>query len=236
MAIRAVLVDLGGTLIDFFGNGTAAQMVPCSLAAVRKELFDRSSAAPSLPELEDRWCRQKRDPEDLRAHPLEDRLSRVFGIDPGDHEAIERACRAFMRPSFDQARRFEDSLPFLRMLRARGLRTILVSNTAWGSPPHLWREELVRHEIAPYLDKTVFCRDAGWRKPHPRIFEVALAQAEAAPSECFFVGDDPVWDVEAPAGLGMTTVLLDRRMEWVGQGLDRVTGLGDIVERGMLDR
>lgn len=160
----------------------------------------------------------------------------MFDIGPGDHGAIERACRAFMRPSFDQARRYEDSLPFLRMLRARGLRTILVSNTAWGSPPHLWREELVRHEIAPYLDKTVFCRDAGWRKPHPRIFAVALARVEASPSECFFVGDDPLWDVEAPASMGMTSVLLDRRMEWVGQGLDRVTVLSDIVERGMLDR
>lgn len=40
MALRAVLVDLGGTLIDFFGNGTAAQMVPRSLASVRKELFE----------------------------------------------------------------------------------------------------------------------------------------------------------------------------------------------------
>lgn len=236
IAFHTVLVDLGGTLIDFFGNGTAAQMVPPSLSSVRDELFGRDPAGPPLSELEDRWSHQKRDPMDLMARPLEDRLSYVFKIDLRDQAAIERACRAFMLPTFDQARLFEDALPFLRMLKDRDLRTVLVSNTAWGSPPHLWREQLARHGIASYLDRTVFCRDVGWRKPHPRIFEHALAQAGAPPSDCLFVGDDPVWDVEGPKRMGMATVLLDRRMEWVGQGFDRITGLNDIAEKGLLDR
>jgi putative hydrolase of the HAD superfamily len=236
MALRTVMIDLGGTLIDFFGNGTAAHMVPASLASVHNVLVGSDPTAPSLIELERRWSQQKRDPMDLVARPLEDRLSYVFRIEPRDSVAIERACRAFMRPSFDGARLFEDALPFLQQLRARDLRAVLVSNTAWGSPAHLWREELARHKLAPYLDGTVFCRDVGWRKPHPRIFEFALAQADALPSECLFVGDDPIWDVDGPARLGMTAVLLDRRMEWVGQRYDRITGLNDIVERGMLDR
>jgi putative hydrolase of the HAD superfamily len=236
MAIRTVLLDLGGTLIDFFGNGTAAQMIPPSLLSVREELFGRSSAAPSLPDLEERWAHQKRDPQDLMARPLEDRLSYVFRIDPQDGVAIEGACRAFMRPTFDRARLFEDALPFLKVLRARDLRTILVSNTTWGSPAHLWRKELARHGLAPFLDATVFCRDVGWRKPHPLIFEHAMAQADALAADCIFVGDDPVWDVEGSARKGMTSVLLDRRMEWVGQQYDRITCLNDIIERGMLDR
>ncbi len=233
MATRTVLVDLGGTLIDFFGNGTAAQMVLPSLRSVRDELLE-DVARSSLSELEERWSHQKRDPWDLMAWPLEGRLSHVFKIDPKDQAMIERACRAFMRPTFDGARLFEDALPFLRMLKARDLRTVLVSNTAWGSPAHLWREQLVRHRIAPYLDRTVFCRDVGWRKPHPLIFEQAMAGVP--PSNCLFVGDDPVWDVEGPTRMGMAAVLLDRRMEWVGQGFDRITGLDNIFERGLLDR
>ncbi len=235
MAIRTVLVDLGGTLIDFFGTGNAAQMVPISLRAVRNELFVRDSTTPSLAELEDRWSYRKRDPTDLMVLPLEDRLAFVFKIEPHDHAALERAGRAFMRPLFVQARLFEDAVPFLQNLRSRDLRVVLVSNTTWGSPAHLWREELIRHKLDGYFDGTVFCRDVGWRKPDPRIFQFALAKAGARPSECLFVGDDPVWDVEGPSRLGMTSVLLDRRLEWAGQRFERITNLNDIVEQGMLD-
>lgn len=235
MVIRAVLVDLGGTLIDFFGNGNAAQMVPTSLRSVRDEMFNRTTVAPSIAELEDRWSHQQRDPSDLMVRPLEDRLSYVFGIEPEDTAALESASRAFMRPLFDQARLFDDARPFLHTLRARGLTIILVSNTSWGSPAHLWKAELERHGLDHCLDGTVFCRDVGWRKPDRRIFEHALAKAGVPASECLFVGDDPVWDVEGPTRMGMAAVLLDRRMEWAGQRFDRVVCLNGIIERGMLD-
>jgi putative hydrolase of the HAD superfamily len=100
----------------------------------------------------------------------------------------------------------------------------------------LWREELSRHGLDVLLDETVFCRDVGWRKPDPRIFSQALSKAGVPPAECLFIGDDPVWDVEGPLRMGIPAVLLDRRNEWIGQGFERVTGLGEIVDRGLLDR
>jgi hypothetical protein len=49
------------------------------------------------------------------------------------------------------------------------------------------------------------------------------------------VGDDPVWDVDGPQRMSIPAVLLDRRMEWTGQRYDRITCLGEMIERGMLD-
>jgi putative hydrolase of the HAD superfamily len=140
-----------------------------------------------------------------------------------------------MHPLHSQARLFEDALPFLRELRERQMRSVLVSNTTWGSPAYLWREELARHGLAQHLDDAVFCRDVGWRKPDARIFTYALTKAATDPSQCLFVGDDPVWDVEGPQRMGIPAVLLDRRMEWSGQRYYRVTCLGEIIERGLLD-
>jgi len=231
MRTRAALIDLGGTLVDFFGNGNAEMMVPCCLRRATAELSSRGLPVPSAQEQERRWSAQKRPPSDLMVHPLEDRLCHVYGIDPADRGAVDAACRAFTRPLFRGARLFEDALPFLEALKERGVRTVLVSNTTWGTPAVLFREEVARHGLDRLLDGTVFCRDVGWRKPDGRIFAHALAKAGAAPSECLFIGDDPVWDVEGPGTAGIPAVLLDRRMAWAGQDYDRVCCLGEVIGR-----
>jgi putative hydrolase of the HAD superfamily len=57
----------------------------------------------------------------------------------------------------------------------------------------------------------VFCTDVGWRKPARPIFEHVLAQLQAEPQDCLFVGDEPGWDLDGPRSLGMEAVLIDRQ-------------------------
>jgi putative hydrolase of the HAD superfamily len=126
-------------------------------------------------------------------------------------EAADGLCRRFTAPIFAQGRRYEDTLPTLQALRAGGYRLALVSNTPWGSPGALWREELGRLELAPWFDAAVFCTDAGWRKPAPPLFQLAVDQLGVEPGDCLFVGDDPRWDLAGSQALGMETCLLDRQ-------------------------
>ena len=51
--------------------------------------------------------------------------------------------------------------------------------------------------------------DVGARKPHPAMFEQALAHAGVAPHEAVHVGDHPVDDVRGAAGAGMASVWLN---------------------------
>ena len=115
-----------------------------------------------------------------------------------------------MRPICALGRRYDDVLPALKKLQAEGVRTGLVSNTPWGSPADLWREEIERLELTPHFDAIVFCRDVGWRKPAKQIFEFALAKLNARPDECIFVGDDPRWDLAGPRAAGILPILIDR--------------------------
>lgn len=230
MTIRTVLVDLGGTLVDFFGHTSPSEISPHSLAMATQALIERGYDVPPPDVQERRWQAERQDPNDPLVKPLEDRLSRVFGIDPKDAMALQSACRAFMRPLFAQARMFEDTLPFLHHVRRRDMKAIIVSNTTWGSPALLWREVLERMGMADHIVGAVFCRDIGWRKPHPRIYSHALEMAMTSAQECLFVGDNPVWDVEGPTAAGISSVLLDRRMEWVDQGYDRATSLMEVMD------
>jgi putative hydrolase of the HAD superfamily len=234
MRPRAVLIDLGGTLVDFFGQMGHAPMLPLALRSLSNELVSRGHIVPPPYIQETRWDSMKRDPSDLRVKLLEDRLANIFDLDLSDQKTMDIACRAFMRPVYEQARLFEDALPFLNELRTEGFRTVLVSNTTWGSPAYLWREELDRYGLTSLLDRTVFCRDVGWRKPDRRIFDYAADQAGCSTQECIFIGDDPVWDIEGPTKLGMKALLVDRRMEWVGQGYKRTTNLNEILEKELL--
>ena len=92
----------------------------------------------------------------------------------------------------------------LESLRARELKLGLVSNAF--DPPPLLHRDLERMGVAARLDAAVFSSELGKRKPHPAIFERALAELEVDAERAVFVGDQLVADVGGAAGVGMTTV------------------------------
>ena len=69
---------------------------------------------------------------------------------------------------------------------------------------------ITREQSSAWLDVTVFCRDAGWRKPARPIFDHTLERLGVAPRDCLFVGDDPRWDLVGPRAAGIEAVLIDR--------------------------
>ncbi len=57
--------------------------------------------------------------------------------------------------------------------------------------------------ILERFDAVVVSDVVGWRKPSPRIFEVAFARMGVGAAECLFVGDRPEIDVAGAKGVGM---------------------------------
>jgi HAD superfamily hydrolase (TIGR01509 family) len=92
----------------------------------------------------------------------------------------------------------------LEALRARGLKLALVSNTA--SPEWLLRPVLEQQGLVERVDTVVLSSEVGKRKPHPAIFERALAELEVRPEEALFVGDRLDADVYGASRVGMRTV------------------------------
>jgi putative hydrolase of the HAD superfamily len=91
----------------------------------------------------------------------------------------------------------------LDTLRDRGLMVGLVSNAL--DPPQLLHRDLTEMGVAERLDVAVFSSEIGWRKPHPAIFERALAVIGARPSDTLFVGDTLATDIKGAWLLGMHT-------------------------------
>ena len=211
MPIRAVLFDLGNTLVSYY---QPAQFMPllrrsldaCLLTLGHSPLNHEAHTALVYQALE---MNQER--ADLAVWPLEERLRVLFSHYTPDAAMTERLCDAFLGPIFATARVSRDTLPVLRALKRRGVKTAIVSNTPWGSAGGAWRLELARYGLLDAVDAVVFCTDVGWRKPHPTPFRRALEILGVSTKEAVFVGDDPVWDVEGANGAGLKPILLASR-------------------------
>lgn len=92
----------------------------------------------------------------------------------------------------------------LSALEGAGIRCGVVSNLAYSGET---LEERLR-ECIPDSRFSFVMASSGYlfRKPHPRLFQIALRKAGLSPQEVWFCGDNAVCDVEGPYQAGMTGV------------------------------
>ena len=117
---------------------------------------------------------------------------------------------------------WDDSVPTLRELRARGLRTAIVSNCDHATRPIV--DDLgLEHEA----DAIVLSFEVGVAKPDPGIYRAALSAVGARPEEAVFV-DDQSWYCEGAEALGIRSFLIRR------DDADPVEGFGAAGDREVL--
>jgi putative hydrolase of the HAD superfamily len=209
VAIRAILFDLGDTLVGYY----ASSEFPSVLRRCLRECTCALGQTEDPARDEDLFARAlllNREQSDYAVRPLADRLRELFG----EYESLDEASAlalgtAFLKPIFAMARLDPQAVPLLEALRGRGIKTAIVSNTPWGSPADAWRAELERHGLLDAVDATVFCMDVGWRKPHRAPFDRALSLLDVAPADALFVGDDHRWDIVGAQNAGLRPVLLE---------------------------
>jgi len=209
--VEAVLFDLGNTLVSYYRSYEFAPILRRCVASAAAVLDGHGDAARAPADVEaafERALRCNVERDDCRVWPLAERLARVFELERPEHRVLEQLGAAFLEPIFATARLDPEAIGLLRSIRRLGLKTAIVSNTPWGSPAAPWRLELARHGLIDEVDAVVFCVDVGWRKPARALFERALAILGANARRTWFVGDDPVWDVDGARGAGLTPVLL----------------------------
>jgi len=116
-------------------------------------------------------------------------------------------CAVAMTRAWEHAEHFEifeDALPVLDDLRARGLRLGLVSNTGRDLDAFV-----AHHNLR--VDAAIGSGAFGRTKPHPAIFRAVLERLEVEPEDAAMVGDSIEDDVEGARATGIERAfLLDR--------------------------
>jgi putative hydrolase of the HAD superfamily len=117
------------------------------------------------------------------------------------HELNETRMKAFAE---NGVHLWEDSLPTLRELRARGLRTAIVSNCDHSTRPIVGELGLERE-----ADAVVLSFEVGVAKPDPGIYRAALDALDARPEEAVFVDDQAAY-CEGAEAMGIRSFLILR--------------------------
>ena len=137
-------------------------------------------------------------------HALVAETFRPLGMPQPFDTFFEELYTLFGQP--DVWRVFPDVLDVLQRLKDRGFVTGVISN--WDTRLGPLLEGL---GLTPYLEHVVLSAVVGWEKPHPRIFEAALALADLPPAQALHVGDNYQQDVVGAREAGMHAVWLQRR-------------------------
>jgi len=209
---EAVLFDLGGTLVDY-------PVPPWPVVAIRFArafltgivLGDESGFPPaaSVPLPKDAPSHRARArPDAPLAYRTTMGLRRVIRSISGS--TLPRLSELATRPLVAGGRLVPDARTTLAVLRTRGYRLGLISNTPWGTPDYLWTGQLERFGLAEFFEVACFSSHVGFRKPDPRIFRSALDALGVPANRAVFVGDEPEADIAGARAAGLRAVWIDR--------------------------
>ena len=125
-------------------------------------------------------------------------------VHPGEYDVIIDKLHA--GAANRQLEAYDEVPDVLATLRDRGIGIVICSNWDWDL-----REAVAESGLTDAVDAMVSSAWVGARKPHPRIFTAALAEAGGVPhEEVLFVGDTWGPDVEGPLAVGLRPLYLRR--------------------------
>ncbi len=206
-----MLFDLDGTVLDGAGLPEAMRATCETLAAALPDVTAESLVAANdaawtrlWPEVEDDYMLGGRRGDAIGRDVWRAALD-ACGV--RDDAVLDRAIAEWDREERASLRLFPDALPVLDALRHDGVRVGMVTNGA----ATVQRDKLEMLGILDRFDPLVISSEAGYTKPDPRIFEVALAQAGVLASGTWFVGDNLWHDILGAKAVGIRTFWLDRR-------------------------
>jgi len=220
MSVRAVLFDLGQTLLEYPGNTHEfwSGYLKERLAEVRATLSDMGAQVEGTADaFADRavgivWPERKINMSGRSWH-FGDRMRALlaaYGREECTDEECEALTNAFYKPIGEATRRYPETLEVLEALNERGIRMAIISNAPGDVPGRLLRADMRRWEIEQFFDAFVISGDVPWRKPNPAFMEAAAEALGVQPQDCLVVGDSLKADVAGAKAAGMMSVWVNR--------------------------
>ena len=204
MALDAVLLDVGGTLLrehppreEIYAAAAAARGTEVEPRAMRRLMHETAHGLPRVVEghfrYSEGWFRH------FIARLFAGELDVSADLLPGlEQELFAR----FSDPA--TFRLYDGAIELLDALRAGGLRLGIVSN---------WSERLpgilAGLGVAERVDFTLVSAVERCEKPEPEIFRLALERVGSAPERTVHAGNDLVLDVRGARESGILQVLVD---------------------------
>ncbi len=212
-SLRAVLFDLGGTLMyplqpwgPIFQRGY--QAIADVLCAQGLPLDCKELPQVIQSQINSYFVRRRQDLIETTYLVILHQLLVEKGCSHVELSLLRRALDAFFVHTQANWALEEDALPTLEALKAEGYRLGIASNAG----DHQDVLQLVRRfGLEPWFDFVLTSAACRYRKPHPHIFELALQRWNLPAHQAAMVGDSLEADIRGAQRLGFFTIWIDRR-------------------------
>lgn len=213
--IAAILFDLGDTLVDL-GEGRGdyeARLVGRSaqvydaLADLGANVGERERFARALAhESEALYQAAVAEQRGIDIRDVMRRFLPQMGL-PATETWVQAAAEAFYARSEGGAGLRAGARQTLAALQARGYRLGVISNTLQPGP--IMDRSLASRGLLDFFPVRVYSSEARVAKPHPTIFQAALAALGLTAERAVYVGDRLRADVAGAQGVGMKAILIE---------------------------
>lgn len=215
---RAVIFDLGGTLIDWpdwdedegrrwsLAYDYLTSQLPSNGWPTRDEYVHAMQEAVEM-----HWQRVRDEHESSPPATLLSDGFRRLGRSTSETELLT-ALDGYAQAVGGWALVFPDTRETLQLLGKRGYRLGLLSNTWWAAAWH--NADLAAHNLNGLLDEIAYTSDLPHSKPHPSVFLAVASRLGVEPDACVMVGDRMVDDISGALGVGMRAVWKQNESPW----------------------
>ena len=211
--IEGILFDLGDTLIDF-AHASMTEMFLQGAKLGYEYLQELGKTLPGFRKFHFlqlwaiRWnyIKSRVTGKEFNSLDVMGRFARKWGYELSEEENVELAWR-FYQPLCKAATVVPGAEETLKALKKKGLKLALVSNTFL--PGAILDRHLGLVSMLDMFETRIYSSEVEYRKPHPKIFEIALDAAGLQAANAIFVGDSPKADIAGANRAGMLTVLRD---------------------------
>ena len=221
--VKAVLFDLGGTLVNIDNSKDPHVMkrmlgdcgVNRSLKDVSKEWvksWERLNFREMAKLLDEFWVQQNlRVLRNLRVELNAEKLARFIASHWWDYAKVSL---------------YPDAQEILPRLKEKGLKIGLVTNGLQSDTNQI----LPKVGLQGFFDVVVVVDTLRKMKPDAEVFRYALEKMKATPPEAMFVGDDMETDYKGAQRCGLRVFLIDRDGKVQDESVNRISSLKDLLE------
>ncbi len=231
--IKAVIFDLGNTLVKFTGD-------PDDINRKGVELMHKVFALEGIHidfhKLLNVWIKNRlnafkeanRTLKEITADETLDKTLDELNIRGVPEKLKKRAVDAFFTPEIEKYVLMSDAIETLKFLKNRGKILGLISNATC----HRFVLRLMeKFKIDAFFDEIMTSAGEGIRKPHPEIFERMLRRLRVKNTESLMVGDMLDYDITGAKAVGMKAALVTGNKsipDWILNSLGDLKYISDM--------
>ncbi|KYK37489.1 MAG: hypothetical protein AYK18_09735 [Theionarchaea archaeon DG-70] len=220
--VKAVLFDLGGTLIK-----------TAEIPHVMKRILEDCGINRSLEDVSIAWKKVDKGLNFRDLTGLLDefwvqwnvRILRNLQVNSGTRRLAEFIITRWW--DYSDVTLFPDAQKILPLLKEKGLKIGVVTNGLQSDVDEI----LPKVGLQDFFDVVVVIDTLRKMKPDVEVFHYALQRLETAASEAVFVGDELEADYKGARGAGLTVYLIDRDGKVHDEGVNRISSLEDLFLR-----